>query len=100
MTFTSRLPMVSATRTSYDRVLKRSGDADRHVNGAAVTVISESTPTIRFAERSKSKSTAHPFARATQATLRGYRWKRSYRIRVLVVDTIAVVTAVLLASIG
>jgi exopolysaccharide biosynthesis polyprenyl glycosylphosphotransferase len=65
-----------------------------------MTALSDSAPSIQFTERSETKSTAHTFARATQANLRGYRWKRSYRIRVLLVDTIAVVTAVLVASVG
>ncbi|RDH77704.1 sugar transferase [Mycolicibacterium moriokaense] len=64
-----------------------------------MTTLPEGKSSTVFAERSKSSSTEHPLARVTQANLRGYRWKRSHRIRVLAVDTIAVVTAVLLASV-
>jgi exopolysaccharide biosynthesis polyprenyl glycosylphosphotransferase len=69
-------------------------------NGASMLAQSESPPSCLLAEPTVSKSAAHPLKQATQATAHGYRWKRSYRVRVLLIDTFAVVTAVVLASIG
>src|ERR1700737_1970177 len=66
----------------------------------SMTALSESPPSYRFAEPTPSKSAAHSLRQATQATLHGYRWKRFHGARVLLIDTIAVVTAVVLASIG
>jgi exopolysaccharide biosynthesis polyprenyl glycosylphosphotransferase len=71
-----------------------------NTDGASMTALSQSTPRPQFAAPIATKSAAHPLRQATQATAQGYRWKRSYRVRVLLIDTIAVVTAVVLASIG
>src|ERR1700745_4193286 len=65
-----------------------------------MTAVSQRAPSTGFAEPTVFKSAAHPLRHTAQATVQGYRWKRSYRTRVLLVDTIAVVTAVTLASIG
>jgi exopolysaccharide biosynthesis polyprenyl glycosylphosphotransferase len=69
-------------------------------DGASMSAVSESPPSSQFAEPTVPKSAAHPLTRAIQAKAQGHQWKRSYRVRVLLVDTIAVVTAVVLASIG
>jgi FlaA1/EpsC-like NDP-sugar epimerase len=55
---------------------------------------------LGLAQRSESKAVIYPLTQATRATAQGYRWKRSHAIRVLLVDAIAVICAVVLASIG
>ena len=78
--------------TSVVRQVKR----DR----SSTTALFESAPSLQFDEPTVSKSAAHPLTQTIRAKAQGYQWKHSYRVRVLVVDTIAVVTAVVLASIG
>ena len=88
-----------ATRRIRD-LLPTIHEADGELGAAPTTALSENAPGSQFAERLGSKSAAHPLTRATQATVQGYRWKHSYRIRVFLMDAIAVVSAVILASIG
>jgi exopolysaccharide biosynthesis polyprenyl glycosylphosphotransferase len=65
-----------------------------------VTALSPNPSRSRVAEGFDRKSGDRLPKKATQAKAHGYRWKRSHRLRLVLVDTIAVVTAVILASIG
>jgi exopolysaccharide biosynthesis polyprenyl glycosylphosphotransferase len=69
------------------------------IESAADIPLSE-TAQRQVTRRSTAEVSPHSLTRATQATLQGHCWKRSYRSRVLAVDTVAVVTAVVLASLG
>jgi exopolysaccharide biosynthesis polyprenyl glycosylphosphotransferase len=68
--------------------------------GETVTIEAAPADSSSLENAGEGRLAVDPMARAAQSTVQGYRWKRSYRMRVLLVDMIAVVTAVLLASVG
>jgi exopolysaccharide biosynthesis polyprenyl glycosylphosphotransferase len=70
------------------------------VGGRQVTALSPPPSRSGVAEGSDRKSGDHLAAQATQTKAQGYQWKRSYRSQVVLADTIAVIAAVILASIG
>lgn len=58
------------------------------------------TSSSQFADTTAAQRAVKALKQTSHATVHGYRWKRSHGVRVLLVDTLAVVTAVVLASIG
>src|SRR5689334_20632425 len=66
-----------------------------------MTDLSEkANPRPRSAKGPKFRSSNDHLTPTIRARAQGFHWKRSYRIRVLLADTIAVVTAVTIASVG
>jgi exopolysaccharide biosynthesis polyprenyl glycosylphosphotransferase len=90
----------SASRRRSLLLLERPLVASDDVGGRHVTALSPILSRSGVAEGSDRKSRDRLLKQATQAKVHGYQWKRTYRVRVVLTDTIAVVAAVIFASIG